>query len=83
MAKNTNVTLGDHFEGFIAEQVEKGRYGASSELVREGLRLVDEREQKVDVLRAAVQEGFDSGPAEPFDIEEFIREVKSEAGLNP
>ena len=47
MSKNTSIVLGDHFESFIAEQISKGRYASASEIVREGLRLVEEREQKV------------------------------------
>ena len=49
MAKNTSITLGDHFEGFISQQISNGRYGSASEIVREGLRLVEEREQKFEM----------------------------------
>ena len=80
MAKNTSITLGDHFEGFIAEQINKGRYGSASEIVREGLRLVEEREQKLEALRQALIEGEKSGDAGPLDMEEIIREAKREAG---
>lgn len=82
MAKNTSVTLGDHFEGFITEQIEKGRYGSASELIREGLRLVEERERKLQVLRQALREGEESGDPGRLDVEEIIREAKQEAGLN-
>ncbi|MBK9689290.1 MAG: type II toxin-antitoxin system ParD family antitoxin [Saprospiraceae bacterium] len=46
MSKNTSVTLGDHFEQIIEKSIESGRYSSASEVIREGLRLVDEREQK-------------------------------------
>ncbi|MBG6121808.1 type II toxin-antitoxin system ParD family antitoxin [Corynebacterium aquatimens] len=72
MAKNTSVVLGDHFDGFIADQVESGRYATASEVMRAGLRMLEDREKKLENLRRAVQEGVDSGPAEPFDIEEFL-----------
>lgn len=82
MAKNTSITLGDHFEGFIAQQIRTGRYASASEIVREGLRLVEEREQKLEALRQALIEGEKSGNAGPLDMEEIIREAKQEARLN-
>ena len=45
MSKNTSVTLGKHFEKIIEKSIESGRYSSASEVIREGLRLVDEREQ--------------------------------------
>ena len=74
MAKNTSITLGDHFATFVEEQVSQGRYGNASEVVRAGLRLLEEREAKLKALRAAIEEGLASGPAEPFDVEMFIAE---------
>jgi len=82
MAKNTSITLGDHFEGFVADQVKTGRYGSASEVVQEGLRLVEEREQKLQALRRALEEGEKSGAAGPLNVDEIIREAKQEAGLN-
>lgn len=82
MAKNTSITLGDHFEGFIVQQIKTGRYGSASEIVREGLRLVEEREQKLEVLRQALIEGEKSGDAGPLDMEGIIREAKREARLD-
>jgi antitoxin ParD1/3/4 len=79
MAKNTSITLGDHFEGFIARQLEKGRYGSASEIVREGLRLVEEREQKLEALRQALVQGEQSGDAGPLDMEEIKRKGREEA----
>jgi antitoxin ParD1/3/4 len=72
MARNTSVTLGDHFAEFIEEKVRQGRYGSASDAVRAGLRLLEEREAKLDVLRAALVEGERSGPATPFDFDAFI-----------
>jgi antitoxin ParD1/3/4 len=72
MAKNTSVIIGDHFAEFIQRQVSEGRYGSASDVVRAGLRLLEEREMKVEALRAALVEGEQSGPSTPFDFDEFV-----------
>lgn len=72
MASNTSVSLSDHFVEFAQAQVRSGRYGSISEVVREGLRMLEERETRLERLRAAIQEGIDSGPPEPFDWDEFM-----------
>lgn len=82
MSKNTSVSLGKHFESFIATRVQDGRYGSASEVVRASLRLLEEHEQKVEVLRRALIEGEESGPDSPLDIEDIIQEAKQEAGLD-
>jgi antitoxin ParD1/3/4 len=74
--KNTSITLGDHFSDFVTRQVSQGRYGSASEVVRAGLRLLEEHEAKVMALRAALKAGEESGPAEPFDFEAFVREQR-------
>ena len=56
-AKNTSVVLGERYDKFIAELLEDGRYASASEVLREGLRLVEEREQKFDALRQAAERG--------------------------
>lgn len=68
MAKNTSVTLGDHFEEFIGKQVEHGRYGSASEVVRASLRLLEEHENRLEILRRALVDGEQSGIAGPVDI---------------
>lgn len=72
MAKNTSVILGDHFAGFIERQVKEGRYGSASDVVRAGLRLLEEREMRVEALRAALVEGEQSGASTPFDFDAFV-----------
>ncbi len=79
MRKTTSIALGDHFQRFAEEQVAQGRFGSASEVIRAGLRLLEEREAKLQALRKAIQEGIASGPAEPFDFDDFIRMKESES----
>jgi antitoxin ParD1/3/4 len=77
----TSYSIGKHFEGFIESLIESGRYSTASEVMREGLRLIEEREErrkaKLEALRAEIQKGLDSGPAEEVDISEMIKAVKA------
>ena len=74
MARDTSVVLGDHFADFVDRQIADGRFGSTSEVVRAGLRLLEEHEAKLRALQAALIEGEESGPAEPFDMHAFIQE---------
>ena len=63
MAKNTSVTLGEHFDSFISQQLETGRYGSASEVLRAGLRALEDQELKMNNLRSMLVEGENSGIA--------------------
>jgi antitoxin ParD1/3/4 len=80
MPKNTSITLGDHFDGFIAEQIDNGRYASASEVVRAGLRLLEDNEHKVATLRRLLEEGEKSGTA-AYDFESFMNELDDELGV--
>ena len=82
MAKNTSISLGEHFERFISDQLQSGRYGSASEVVRASLRLLEEHEQKVEALRQALIAGELSGEDSRLDMGELVREAKREAGLD-
>lgn len=75
MAKNTSISLGDHLEGFINRQIESGRYGSASEVVRASLRLLEEHEQNIGALRQALIDGEHSGDAGKLDM----NDIKSKA----
>ncbi len=77
MPKNTSVTLGPHFEQFISQQVQNGRYGSASEAVRAGLRLLEAEETKLAALRQALNEGEESGVAE-YSLQEVLSELDAE-----
>jgi len=72
MSKNTSFALGDHFASFVEGKVAEGRFASASEVVRAGLRLLEEREAKLSALRAALLEGEISGAATPFDFDAFV-----------
>ena len=76
MAKNTSVVLGDHFERFVDLQVRSGRYSSASDVLRAGLRLLEEREERLEQLRNALIAGEQSGDAGPLDIAETKRRAR-------
>jgi len=80
MARNTSVSLGDHFNTFIDAQVKTGRYGSASDVVRAGLRLLEEHEAKVKALQDALIAGEESGQPAPFDNAAFLKRMRATYG---
>jgi len=77
-AHNTSVSLGEHFAEFISASVKEGRYSSASDVVRAGLRLLEEQEAKLRALRQAIEEGEKSGyPNEPFDFDAFLGQMQT------
>jgi antitoxin ParD1/3/4 len=78
-AHNTSVSLGEHFAEFIAASVKDGRYSSASDVVRAGLRLLEEQEAKLKALRQAIDAGENSGfPDQPFDFDTFLGRMHSQ-----
>ena len=77
MQKNTSVTLGEHFEAFIASQIDSGRFASASEAIRAGLRLLEEHEMKLAALRRALEEGENSGLTE-YSLQGLLDELDKE-----
>ena len=77
MNKNTSITLGNYFDSFVQESISKGRYRNVSEVIRAGLRLLEEEENKVIALKNAIQEGIDSGIAYDFDPQKHLESLKA------
>ena len=76
MSKNTSITLGSYFDQFIQGILREGRYKNASEVVRAGLRLLEEEEQKIIALRHAIDEGINSGLAHDFNSEQHLKQLK-------
>ena len=79
MPKNTSMTLGEHFDGFIANQINEGRFASASEVVRAALRMFEDNERKIVVLRKLLEEGEQSGTAE-YSYESLMSELDAELG---
>jgi antitoxin ParD1/3/4 len=80
--KNTSISLGNYFDQFVSSQVSTGRYKNVSEVIRAGLRLLEDEENKVIALRNAIQEGIDSGIAHDFDPQKNLENLKARRTAN-
>ena len=82
MGKNTSISLGNHFETFVEESISKGRFQNASEVIRAGLRMLEEEEDKILLLRNAIQEGIDSGFAKDFDPKKHLETLQAKKKAN-
>jgi antitoxin ParD1/3/4 len=78
MSKNTSITLGEHFDAFVSDQLEHGRYASTSEIVRAGLRLLEEEETRLSTLRRLLDEG-EASEFVAYSLTGLIDELDSEA----
>ncbi len=74
--KNTSISLGHYFDQFVSSQIAAGRYKNVSEVIRAGLRLLEDEETKMLALKSAIQEGLDSPRIENFDFDENLKLLK-------
>ncbi|MBK9254995.1 MAG: type II toxin-antitoxin system ParD family antitoxin [Saprospiraceae bacterium] len=80
--KNTSISLGDYFDQFVQTQVSAGRFKNVSEVIRAGLRLLEDEESKVMALKMAIQQGIDSGIAHDFDPDKNLQGLKARKAKN-
>lgn len=75
--RTTSVALGPYFEDFINAKISQGRYNNASEVIRAGLRLLEENEGRIAALKAAIDEGLESGVADGFDSRQHLKALKA------
>lgn len=77
MGRNTSISLGDHFEDFVDNEVSEGRFKNASEVIRAGLRLLEEEESKIRALKMAIETGIESGLAKNFNADKHLQKLKA------
>jgi len=82
MSRNTSISLGNYFDEFVQSRLTAGRFKNASEVIRAGLRLLEEEENKVIALRDAIQEGVESGIAHNFSPEIHLKELRDNKKMN-
>ncbi|MBC8465780.1 type II toxin-antitoxin system ParD family antitoxin [bacterium] len=75
MSKNTSISLGNHFESFILNKIGSGRYHSVSEVIRAGLRLLEQEERKIEALREALEIGENSGIAQDLNPQKHLKDL--------
>jgi antitoxin ParD1/3/4 len=82
MSRNTSISLGNHFEDFVDNRVSTGRFKNASEVIRAGLRLLEEEESKIIALKKAIDEGVKSGLAKNFNAKNHLKTLKANKKKN-
>lgn len=82
MNKNTSVSLGNYFDQFVQNSIQQGRFKNVSEVIRAGLRLLEEEESKVVSLKNAINEAIESPIVEDFNFEDNLKVLKAEKRKN-
>jgi len=82
MNRNTSISLGSYFDDFIQNRLSTGRYKNASEIVRAGLRLLEDEESKFQSLKTSIQEGLDSGLSVDFNPENHLAKLKANMDFN-
>ncbi len=82
MKNNTSVSLGDYFEHFVEDKISEGRYKNASEVIRAGLRLLEDEENKIKLLKKEIQQGLDSGIAKDFNPKKHLQSLKARKNTN-
>lgn len=77
MARNTSISLRNHFEDFVDNKVFTGRLKNASEVIRAGLRLLEEEETKILALKNAITQGIGSGVAKSFNPKKHLEKLKA------
>jgi antitoxin ParD1/3/4 len=77
MGRNTSVSLGNYFESFVDNRISEGRFKNASEVIRAGLRLLEEEESKIIALKNSISEGIESGIAKDFDPKNHLESLKA------
>lgn len=78
MTKTTSIALGSELEDYARRKVASGAFGSTSEVIRDALRRAAERDARVERLRQLIREGEESGEPQPFDWDEFLKEIHAE-----
>ena len=82
MGRNTSISLGDHFENFVEDKITNGRFKNASEVIRAGLRLLEEEEVKVLTLKKAISLGVESGISKNFNPKKHLEKLKAASKKN-
>ena len=82
MGRNTSVSLGDYFENFVDNKISSGRYKNVSDVIRAGLRLLEEDENRIQILKSAIKDGLDSGISKDFNAIENLKKLKAKKSQN-